>query len=594
MVIDTKWSLNELYSSCNSKEFEDDLELCDKQINSIKEWVNDKLNVESNITSNIEAYINLIRNFTSTYAKLMAYTHLSLSVDTTNEEISKALELLQKKRTELTEPMVIFQKWLGNIDELETIILQSELLKEHRFYLLELASKNKYLLSDREEILLSKMSNTGSKAWEKLRGTLSSTQIVDIEIDGEVKQLPLSFVRNMALDKDPRIRKNAFEAEIKSYEKTEVALAACLNGIKGEVITISKMRGFKSPLEETLINSRMDKETLDNMIDAIKESLLAFRRYLKKKSEILGHKDGLPFYDVFAPIGKSGKSFTYEEARDYIVKNFRSFSDNLADYADNAIKKRWIDVEPKNGKRGGAFCYNIHPIKESRILTNFTGGFKNVITLAHELGHGYHGKCLREESILNTGYPMPLAETASIFCETIVMNSALKDADNEEAFNILEGVLQNATQVIVDIYSRFIFESRLFEHRKEYSLSSKELNKLMIEAQKEAYGDGLDHNILHPYMWANKTHYYYANRNFYNFPYAFGLLFAKGLYSRYLEVGESFIADYDKLLAATGKKTITKVAKMMDIDVHSIDFWRSSLKLVEKDIERFIELSPSI
>ncbi|WP_432666625.1 M3 family oligoendopeptidase [Wukongibacter baidiensis] len=592
--MDLKWSLNELYPSFDSKEFKDDLEVCNKQIESIKEWTNNELDSDNNTVRNIEYYIDLIKSFTSLYAKLMAYTHLSFSVDSTNEEISKTFDLLQKKRTELTEPVVKFQKWMGNIGELESIISQSDLLKEHRFYLLELANKNKYLLSDKEEILLAKMTNTGSKAWEKLRGTLSSTQMVDIEIDGEQKQLPLSFVRNMAFDKDPIVRKNAFEAEIKSYEKTEVALAACLNGIKGEVLTVSKMRGFESPLEETLINSRMDKETLDAMLEAMKESLPAFRKYLRRKAEILGYKEGLPFYDVFAPVGKSNKSFTYEDARDYIVKNFRSFSDYLADYADNAINKRWIDVEPKKGKRGGAFCYNIHPIKESRILTNFTGSFKNVMTLAHELGHGYHGKCLRGESILNTGYPMPLAETASIFCETIVMNSALKEANNEDAFNILEGSLQNATQVIVDIYSRFLFESRLFEQRKEYSLSSKELNNLMLEAQRDAYGDGLDHDTLHPYMWANKTHYYYANRNFYNFPYAFGLLFAKGLYARYLEVGESFIEDYDKLLAVTGKNTIANVAKMMDIDVHSIDFWRSSLKLIEKDIKRFIELSESV
>ena len=589
--MDLQWSLKELYPAFDSKEFIGDLEKCNDQINSIKEWTKSNLNSHSDVTTKIESYIYLIKDFTSLYTKLMAYTHLSFTVDTTDEEVSKTLDVLQKKRTELTEPVVMFQKWLGNVNELEYIISSSEVLKEHRFYLQELASKNKYLLSDEEEILLSRMSTTGSTAWAKLRGTLTSTQLVDIEIDGEEKELPLSFVRNMAFDKDPLVRKNAFEAELRSYEKTEVPLAACLNGIKGEVITVSKMRGYESPLEETLINSRMDKEALDAMLEAMKESLPAFRRYLRKKAELLGHKNGLPFYDLFAPVGKSNKTFTYEEARDYIVKNFRLFSDKLANYAETAINSRWIDVEPRKGKSGGAFCYNIHPIKESRILTNFTGGFKNVMTLAHELGHGYHGSCLREESILNTGYPMPLAETASIFCETIVMNSALKDASDEDAFSILEGALQSATQVIVDIYSRFLFESRLFEHRKEYSLSSKELNNLMAEAQKEAYGEGLDHNTLHPYMWANKPHYYYASRNFYNFPYAFGLLFAKGLYARYLENKESFIGDYDKLLAATGKNTIADVAKMMNVNVHSIEFWRSSLKLIERDIDKFIDLA---
>ncbi|MCG8542492.1 MAG: M3 family oligoendopeptidase [Clostridia bacterium] len=589
--MDLRWSLNKLYTSFDSSDFKKDLKECDKQIETIKQWCSSNLNSYEDTVPKIESFIDLLITFNTLYARLTAYTYLNFSVDTTNERVLKTLDTLQKKSTALTGPLVKFQRWLGNIEGLEAIISKSEFLKEHSFYLLEFAGKAKYLLSDEEEILLSNMSNTGSKAWEKLQGTLTSTLMVSMNVEGKEKELPLSLVRNMLYDKDPKVRKSAYEAELKSYEKIEAASAACLNGIKGEVITVAKIRGYESPLEETLINSRMDRETLDSMILAMKESLPVFRRYLRKKAEFLGHRDGLPFYDIFAPVGRLSRTFTYEEARSYIVKNFKSFSDRLGNFADNAFERNWIDAEPRRGKKGGAFCYNIHPIGESRILANFSGNFKDVITLAHELGHGYHGSCLIEESVLNSSYTMPLAETASIFCESIVMNSALREASNEEAFTILEGSLQNATQVIVDIYSRFLFESKLFEERKNYSLSPQELNKLMIEAQKEAFGDGLDHNAPHPYMWLNKPHYYYAKRNFYNFPYAFGLLFAKGLYVKYLKVGGAFVKDYDNLLALTGKKSIADVAKRIDIDIRSIDFWRSSLKLIEADIERFIELA---
>lgn len=316
-----------------------------------------------------------------------------------------------------------------------------------------------------------------------------------------------------------------------------------------------------------------------------------FRRYYRKKAEILGHKNGLPFYDLFAPIGACEQSFTYGEARDYIVKNFRTFSERLAQFADNAFEKRWIDAEQREGKRGGAFCSNLFVIGESRIMSNFSGSFSSVTTLAHELGHGYHGHCLKDESILNSSYSMPIAETASIFCETIVMNAALNEAEPEQAFGILEASVSDAGQVIVDIYSRFLFESALFETRKDHALSVEEMKEMMIQAQKQAYGDGLDHNYLHPYMWINKSHYYQAERNFYNFPYAFGLLFAKGVYSEYLKRGKEFVPEYDKLLNATGRNNIADVAKMVGIDVHSIDFWRSSLDLISQDIERFIELA---
>ncbi|MBZ4668564.1 MAG: family oligoendopeptidase, partial [Defluviitaleaceae bacterium] len=379
-------------------------------------------------------------------------------------------------------------------------------------------------------------------------------------------------------------------AELKAYDKIAEASAASLNGIKGEVITESKMRGYHSPLEMTLIHSRMDQETLDAMFSSIMESLPSFRKYLKKKAELLGHKNGIPFYDLFAPMGEVEMKFTYEEAKDFIVKNFSKFSPALGNFAKNAFEKRWIDAEPRDGKRGGAFCSNIHAIKESRILSNFTGTFNDVVTLAHELGHGYHGECLKNETYLNSDYPMPIAETASIFAETIIINAALKEASPEEAFAILESDLMSSTQVIVDIYSRFLFEDELFKRREHGSLSVNELKKMMLESQKEAYGEGLDENYLHPYMWVCKPHYYYADYNYYNFPYAFGLLFSKGLYALYLERGETFVKEFDDLLAATGKSNLVDVAKKMNIDLHSVEFWKNSLKLIEKDIDKFIHL----
>ena len=221
-------------------------------------------------------------------------------------------------------------------------------------------------------------------------------------------------------------------------------------------------------------------------------------------------------------------------------------------------------------------------------MSNFDGSFSGLTTLAHELGHGYHGHCLKNESFLNSDYPMPLAETASIFCETLIINAAMKSSTENEAYTILENSIQSDAQVIVDIYSRFLFESELFKKRKDSSLSVEELKDIMLKAQKESYGDGLDPDQLHPYMWACKPHYYYADFNFYNFPYAFGLLFAKGLYAEYLKTGKPFIEKYDKLLKETGKNTITNVTTMMGIDIQSPDFWKSSLELTAKDIEKFI------
>lgn len=585
-----RWSLDSLYTSFDSEAFQSDVTKCDALIADINNWASHNLNSLENATKKIEEYLKKGIDLDNLIDRILNYANLTISVDATNQTALRYIEKFEEKLTELTEADVTFRKWLGKIANLEEVINSSEFISQFSFYLKEIELKNKYLLKENEELIIAKLKNTGSGAWSKLQEFITSTLLVDIELNGELKQLPLPVVRNFAYNKDSLIRKTAYAAELKAYEKIQDSSAAALNGIKGETITLCNMRGYKSPLEEILIASRLDEETLTVMISAMKDSLPAFRKYFRKKAELLGHKNGLPFYDLFAPVGEADMTYTYEEARAFILKNFATFSTKLSNYAKEAFEKEWIDAEPREGKRGGAFCSKVSSLKESRIMSNFTGSFSDVSTLAHELGHGYHNSCLFKEQIYNMHVPMPLAETASIFNETIIAHAALKDATKAQAFTILENDIQGSAQVIVDILSRYIFETELFEDRKESSLSVSELNELMLDAQRQTYGDGLDEKFLHPSMWVCKPHYYYADANFYNFPYAFGQLFGKGLFAEFLKRGDEFVKEYDNLLAVTGKHTILDVAKMMDIDLHSEAFWKSSLKLIEADIDKFISL----
>lgn len=589
--MELNWSLKELYESFESDAFKKDVEKVNSFIKDYEEMANRICKDHENQVEKLEKYIKENVEKINIFEKLLSFVSLTLSVDTKNEAALKYSDILEQKYSLLAEADAKLQKWIGEITNLEELVQESELLKVHAFFLQEIVEGSKYLLSEKEEAIISKMKNTGSNAWAKLRDLLTSTLMVDIEMEEGNKALPLTVVRNMAYDKDPEVRKKAYEAELASYKNIEDGMAACLNGIKGEFITISSMRGYKSPLEQSLINSRMDEDSLNAMLTAMRESLPTFRKYLRRKAELLGHKNGLPFYDLFAPMGEVNMVFPYDKSSDFVETNFRTFSDKLADFARNAVEKQWIDVKPKEGKIGGAFCSNLHSIGESRFLLNHGDTFSDVVTMAHELGHGYHGECLKEESTLNADYPMPLAETASTFCETIVKKAAIKTASKEEAFAILESEISDSTQVIVDIYSRFLFESEVFRRREESAINAQDLKEIMLNAQKEAYGEGLDPEYLHPYMWACKPHYYFPDSNFYNFPYAFGLLFAKGLYAEYLKRGDSFPEEYDKLLALTGKNKIADVTKVMGIDIHDVNFWRSSLRIIEEDIERFLEIS---
>ena len=588
--MNTQWNLDDIYTSVNSKEFITDYNDYPEQISAINTWADDNLTNTDNTQKKLEEYI-ILKNRLAYYDKLFLYLNLLLSTDTTNQQAIKQLDTLENIAADTTYHETLFMSFIKSINNLDEIISQSAVLQAHSYYLQEQKKYSQYLLSPSEENIISKLKTTGSMLWQKQWEQLSSTLSVDINIDGEDKTLPLSEIRNYAYSSDGELRKKAYEAELKAYTKIDRSCAYSLNGIKGEVITISNLRGYPSPLEQTVIDSRMDLEILNTMWSAIQDKIPEIQPYFPAKSKLLGHTGSLPFYDLFAPVGNADINFTPEQAKDFIVQNFTDFSPQLGDFAKQAFENSWIDLMPHKGKVGGAFCEAIHPIKQSRILTNFGGTFSDVITLAHELGHAYHDTRLYNETPLNSFYPMPIAETASTLCETIVINAALKTVSKAEALVILENDIQGATQVVIDIYSRFLFEDKLFNERKKGSLSSEELQEFMLEAQKQAYGSGLDHNYLHPYMWVCKPHYYDADFNYYNFPYAFGLLLAKGLYSKYQQEGNSFIALYDNLLTATGTHNLYDVARTADIDLYSKDFWLNSLDIIIAEINSFITFS---
>ncbi len=582
-----KWNLDKLYKGFDDPAFANDLLL-------LNELVSD-FNAQESLFSNYEnkmaklmRYLEKDIELTHLFEKLFNFAGLTAEVESTNSQAIKNLNVIQSKAAELKKVETIFSKWLVDYPGLEQDIEADQFLKEHEFHILELRQRASHLLDDQVESLVSKLEQNGSTAWSRLQGLLTSTLAVDY--DGKV--VTLSEIRNLATSPDPKVRKAAYEAEIAAYEKIEKAIAFSINSIKGEVNVMSKERGFATPLDEALEKSRMKRETLDAMVMACNDYMDLFRKYFRRKAKLLGHKNGLPFYELFAPVGKQDRSFTIEEANQYILKNFKTFSTELHDLALKAFENDWIDYTPRKGKVGGAFCENIHAIKESRIMTNFTGSFSDMITMAHELGHAFHGEQIFQESVLNANYTMPVAETASTFNETIVNKAALNDAKtDEERIFLLESSIQDYAQVVVDIMSRFLFEKAVFEGRETTVFDENELKELMLDAQRKTYGDGLDPEYLHPYMWVCKPHYYSAHLSYYNFPYTFGLLFAKGLYAKYLENKEAFIGMYNKLLNATGKMMVEDAAMLAGIDVTKKAFWVSSLKLIKEDIEMFLELT---
>jgi pepF/M3 family oligoendopeptidase len=353
---------------------------------------------------------------------------------------------------------------------------------------------------------------------------------------------------------------------------------------------LNQRRKREDAIHPSLDQARIDRSTLDAMMSAMQSSFPSFRRYLKAKARRFNN-ESLPWWDLFAPVGNISRDYTWPDARDFVIENFSAFSDDLADLAKYAFDHNWFDAEPRDGKRGGAFCMRIAEVEESRILCNFDGSLDQVSTIAHELGHAYHIECQKGKNHLQYITPMTLAETASIFCETIIMEAVLAATSNpEEELAILETILVSDTQLIVDISSRFLFEKEVFEKREEAELSAEELCEIITSAQKATYGKALDEDNLHPYMWAWKPHYYRADISFYNYPYAFGLLFSTGLYAIYKQRGKDFVPQLRDLLSSTGLANAADLAARFDIDIRSINFWEDSLAVIHQRIERYLEL----
>jgi len=575
------WNLNDLYSGFDDR-FLSDLTKLEVLVDQYMLHVRTK---PSDDISYIEGYLKIQEEITTLGRTLSSYPSLVMSTDVTNQEAMKHMANITKIFRKPTAEDVMFSRYLTTVD-LTALSKKSSLIKQYKFGL-ELEQKEaKHLLTEKEEILYAKMRELASGSWGRLQGL--TTANLPVQFRG--KEITLSEVRNLAYDNNQSIRKDAYEAELKAYLAIEDQVSLALSNIKREVVLMNELRGYESPIQKTLDQSKMTKETLDAMISAMMDFRPHFEKYLKAKAKYLGYEKGLPFYEMFAPVGKLEKTYTYEEAQEVVKKGFYSYSKRLGDFATKAFDNEWVDVYPKKGKRGGAFCSNQPQLKQSRIMTNFTGSLSDVLTLAHELGHGYHGEIISSNQPLHWSYPMPLAETASIFCETIVNNHLLSSLTNQqERLSVLENSLQGDTQVIIDILSRFIFETQLFE-KSQGPVSKHQMKDMMIEAQKEAYLNGLDHDLLHPYMWLNKSHYYSAGLNFYNFPYAFGLLFGKGLYAQYLKSPSTFLKSYDDLLSLTTKTSVEEVAKSMDIDVTKKEFWIESLEEVKKDIDEVCSL----
>jgi oligoendopeptidase F len=589
------WSLDSIFPGLDSPRFEKAKHKLDKDIARLEAFCNDhdiragkKLSVSKDTLKTLDTLIDSFNNLTHDFKDFRTYLYLITSTDAFNDKAQAELSKGYAFGTRFSNVDTRFTAWVGRHGAKK--LIQSDKAKAHRYGLEKDIFYSRHLMGEEAEELLTSLRPSSTVAWAKLHDNLTSRATIKRNIKGKTKEYTVAELKSLASDKDATVRKAAFEAERELLSQHEVSFAAALNSIKGQVNEVSKKRGWDSGLEQALFINSISAKSLAAMQQACQEAFPVFRRYLKAKATFMG-KSKLPWHDLFAPlsVGKV-KSYSWQEAQDFILEHFRSYSDQLTNFAKRTFEENWHDVPPRKGKTGGAYCAEILGRKESRLLHNYTGSLDDVFTLAHELGHAYHNDCMYrfKRTAIQSADPMTLAETASIFCETIVVNALLEKADDKAKLAVLEQDLQGATQLVVDIHSRFILEKTVFDKRRERELSIDELNATMLEAQKQTYGDAL--SVYHDLMWAQKGHYYIAGLDFYNFPYTFGYLFGLGLYAQYKRQPRGFHERYDKLLSSTGMADASTLAKDFGIDIESVDFWRGSLSVSAERVKEFERL----
>ena len=594
-----RWDLSNVFPGLESREYKDAVDklksLVAVQEENFKNVIStmDAETPLSDLAKAVEGSIKAFNELDDLATTMGAYLHSFIATDSHNDTAKRLQSEFDQHIVRLQKLSVGFSAWIGKLaDKIPALIEANPTAAAHAFMLKETAEQSKFLMPAEEEGLAAELSLSGARAWNKLQGTVTSQLTVDFELEGEVQKMPMPALINLHSHPDADIRKRAYEAEMAAWKTVEEPLAACLNGIKGTANTLDRRRGRVDALHAPIDGARIDRATLEAMLGAMQASFPVFRKYYQAKAKRLG-SEKLAWWDIFAPTGNTSRTFTFEQAKEFICEHFAEFSPELSDFARHAMENNWVDAEQREGKRGGAFCMGLPLVKESRVLANFDGTLSQVSTLAHELGHGYHNFNIYQagKTAMQSDTPMTLAETASIMCETIVKHAALNQAtDPQEQLAILEVSLIGHAQVIVDIYSRYLFEKEVFQRRADSELSADEISDIMERAQKTTYGDGLDERYLHKYMWTWKPHYYYPGLSFYNFPYSFGLLFGTGLYAIYQQRGSDFVADYKNLLASTGENNAAELADRFGINIRTSKFWEDSLSVIAGEVDRYCSL----
>ena len=593
-----RWSVRDLHESFDARSFVDAMERTAADITRL-EALYDELGIRATGRRDVtpvdgeaaDRVIAAVNEFREHAELTEAYIYAATSTDSFDqraEALRGEFQIASVRERPLTAR---FAEWIASLG-VDALAKVSPAVAEHHGPLSKLAARAEHQMTEAEEGLYAQLLPSGSSAWEQLHHNVTAQLSATVHMpDGSSPSLAMAAVRGMASHADPDVRKAAYDAELATWPTISATCAAAINGVKGEANVVNQRRGWATPLDASLFSNSVSRATFDAMQAAVVASLPDFRRWMHRKAGLLGYSGPLRWYDLFAPLPFAAPQISWADGLGIVRNAFGSYGGSLAGIVDRAIAEEWIDAGPRSGKGGGAFCMPFIGDR-SLVFLNWSGSVDSAQTTAHELGHAYHNTQLSNRTMIQRAVPMALAETASIFCETLVVEEGLQRLQGRERLALLDTDLQGSLQVVVDIHSRFLFESELFARRQRRTIGATELNEMMLHAQQQAYGDGLDQSTAHPYMWAVKSHYY--GSHFYNWPYTYGLLFGVGLYAQYSRDPERFQVHYDDALSRAGMNSAEELGSLFGFDVTDGAFWTASLDVMRARMTAYDELATEV
>jgi len=592
-----KWDIFDEYSSCNDPLIASDLSDISEHLQQIENLTGELIFQEQPVYTNTAIQtaqrIASERNKASRLiGNLMTFSSCLTSVNGKDEEGQKLLNQAQHRSIQLGVLLQPLNLWFINITEtVKEQFLSSEETKDEGFKISQWIKKKDTQLSNGEEKILKKMELNGPIAWGNLYDTVSSNGACRIRINGTIKTLGIAQSSSYLEHKEDEVRKEAWCAINQYWEEQQDTCSAGINSIAGWRLdnyeTRSKSRKIHY-LEEPLQLNCISKNTLDALMGAVEESQEIGQRVLRLQAKALG-KTTLDPWDLFAPAPGSNKQqsqWSFADAIELIKQAFSNVSAEMSDFVDIMVTNRWIEGSDGKGKRPGAYCTKFPKSRNPRVYMTYSGGIKDVITLAHEIGHAFHNWVMRDLSITKSSYPMTLAETASIFAQTLVLEDLQKQCSADDLFSILWTDSREAEAFLLNIPARFDFEDSFYKARKNGIISPADLSKLMDDAWKKWYGNDLSQ--MNKIFWASKLHFHISGLSFYNFPYTFGYLFALGVYSQKEVNPDKFYSNYVSLLRDTGSMSAEDLAhKHLDVDITNKNFWLESIVMVGKKVDKF-------